>query len=94
MKVTVMLLRFVYLPLAGLFVLPVSLWFAASFISEYGPEVPTFPTPLWLIPGAVFLLGVAIQCWRKSFWIGIGITLLCFILFFNDIILYGAITVD
>lgn len=91
MKLTIILLRFVYLPLAGLFIIPMSLWFATGFIAEYGSEAPTFPTPLWLIPGAVFLLGVVIQCWRKYFWIGIGITLLSFILFFTDIIPYGAI---
>lgn len=91
MKLTILLLRFVYLPLAGLFIIPVSFWFAAGFISEYGPEAPIFIFPLWLIPGAVFLLGVVIQCWRKYFWIGISITVLSFILFFADIIPYRAI---
>lgn len=91
MKLTITLLRFVYLPLAGLIIVPVSFWFAAGFISEYGPEAPTFIFPLWLIPGGVFLLGVVIQCWRKYFWIGIGVTGLSFILFFTDIIPYRAI---
>ena len=94
MKLTIILLRFVYLPLAGLFIIPTSLWFAAGFISEYGPEAPTFPLPLFLIPGAVFLIGAIIQCWRRYFWIGIGITLLSFILLFADIIPYGAIELN
>ncbi len=91
MKLTVTLLRFVYLPAAGLFILFMSYWFASGFISEYGPDAPAIIFPLWLIPGAVFLLGAAIQCWRKYFWFGIGITLFSFILFFSDIIPYRAI---
>ncbi|MBU9674302.1 hypothetical protein KQ939_15050 [Planococcus sp. CP5-4] len=91
MKLTIILLRFVYLPIAGLFILPVSYWFAAGFISEYGPEAPDIIFPLWLIPAAVFLLGVVIQCWRKYFWLGIGITVFSFVLFFTDIIPYRAI---
>ncbi|WP_041121701.1 hypothetical protein [Jeotgalibacillus alimentarius] len=91
MKLTITLLRFVYLPLAGLFILPVSYWFATGFIGEYGPETPNIIFPLWLIPGVVFLLGVVIQCWRKYFWIGIGITVISFILFIADFIPYGAI---
>lgn len=82
MKTIVTILRFIYLPLCGLFILPVSFWFASGFIGEWGPEAPMFPTPLWFIPAAVFLLGVIIQFWRKYFWIGISLTLLSLLLFF------------
>lgn len=85
MKMIVKILRFVYLPLCGLLVIPVSFSFASGFISEYGPESPMFPTPLWFIPGGVFLLGFVIQFWRKYFWLGIGLTLFSIILFFLPI---------
>ena len=85
MKIIVKILRFVYLPVCGVLVLPISISFASGFISEYGPESPMFPTPLWLIPGAVFLIGFVIQFWRKYFWLGMGLTMLSIILFFLPI---------
>lgn len=81
MKKIVNVLRFVYLPLCGLLILPVSYWTASGAISEYGPDAPMFPMPLWLIPAAVFILGVVIQCWRKYFWVGISLTLLSLLIF-------------
>ncbi|WP_203364665.1 hypothetical protein [Bacillus sp. REN10] len=85
MKKMVKALRFVYLPLCGLVILPFSLWFASGFISELGAESSMFPAPLWLIPAAVFLLGAVIQCWRKYFWVGISLTVLSLLLFFLPI---------
>ncbi|WP_054707018.1 hypothetical protein [Bacillus sp. JCM 19041] len=63
MSTTIKALRYFYLPICGLLVIPISLWFATGFIGKYGEDRPLFTNPLWLLPAIVSIGGVIIQLW-------------------------------